>query len=82
MPLPFTLFAGAKVVRINSFHVFELRGKTVFQAANIFPNQLSSGWDGNCGGKAMNSGVYVWMAAVEFADGTTRQMNGEITLIR
>ena len=45
-------------------------------------NDSSVEWDGRIKGKEVESGVYVFIAIVKTSDGASRQIKGDITLIR
>jgi gliding motility-associated-like protein len=67
---------------INSFQVFDRWGETVFRLNNVPPNDPSSGWNGVFAGEFLNSGTYVYLIEVEFADGVTETIKGDFSLIR
>jgi hypothetical protein len=50
--------------------------------ANILPNDPSSGWDGRYRNKFVEPGVYVFWAEVELADGSTRVLSGDVTVVK
>jgi len=67
---------------IRNFRIFSRWGEPVFEATNFLPNDQQYGWDGNWRGKSAASGVYVFMAEIEFVDGESRVFKGDITLVR
>ncbi len=77
-----TVFAGPQVAKINSFKVFNRWGGLMYEYYNFSPNDLQFGWDGKFNGKLMDSGVYVWLAEVEFLDGQIEVFKGGATLMR
>jgi hypothetical protein len=46
------------------------------------PNDPQYGWNGEFDGRPMNAGVYVFSAEVEFVDGRTELLKGEVMLLR
>jgi gliding motility-associated-like protein len=58
--------------------VFNRWGEVIFTTANV----ASSGWDGKYGGKPQPMGAYVYMIKAVFKDGSSKQFNGNVTLIR
>jgi gliding motility-associated-like protein len=78
----FTLFAGSGVRLISSLSIFSRWGDLLFVKENISPNDLTSGWDGTQDGRALDPGVFVWKAKIEYQNGTERIMHGDVTLLR
>lgn len=77
----FTLY-GPQLERIEYLRIFDRHGSLVHEIKDAAPGDLSGGWDGNSGQKPMPSGVYVYLARVRFADGSSRMLHGDITVIR
>ena len=78
----YTGAAGQQVRGIRTFHIFDRWGEEVFEGRNLNLNDESVGWDGTFKGQPMNPGVFVYVAEVEFIDGSMLQFEGDITLIR
>lgn len=78
----FVLQPGKGVRSIASFRVYGRWGEQLFEGNDLAPNDLAAGWDGRRDGEAMPPGVYVWSAQVLFLDGETREMSGEVVLLR
>jgi gliding motility-associated-like protein len=78
----FTLFAGPEVRQITLFRIFDRWGNQLFEAGPLQPNQPTLGWDGTFRGSPMGPGVYVFYAEVEFVDGVTELVKGEVLLLR
>ncbi len=79
------LFIGAdlsKILRIESFLVFNRWGEAVFQNYDFQPNEPVQGWDGNHRGEPLNPAVFVYVAVVEMLNGEKIVFKGDITLIR
>ncbi len=78
----FQVLAGSAIMRINSFHVFDRWGNTVYEGYDKAPNDPSLAWDGTYRGQPLNSGVYVYYVEVTFVDGRTEVFKGDVALIR
>ena len=74
--------ADESVREIASFSIFDRWGNLVFGAEHFQPNDPSRSWDGKMKGEAMNPGVFTFRVIVDFADGGSRIIYGDITLIR
>ena len=55
--------------------------ENALQKENLIPNIETEGWDGFSNNKKMQSGVYIYVAEIEFIDGETEIFKGDITLI-
>lgn len=77
----FFINAGKSVSLIKNFKVFNRWGALMYAGTDLPPNHAVSGWDGFFKGELMNSGVYVWMATIEYLDGEILLMKGDVTLI-
>lgn len=79
----FTVYAAdQKVEKVNRLAVFDRWGGQVFDRRDFPPNTHTQGWDGSYRGEAAASGVYVYWAEVEFVDGRTVRLKGEVLLLR
>ena len=78
----FTIYGGESLERINTLQVFSRWGEPLFQAYNIPPNKSAWGWDGTYRGQLMNPGVFTWFAVLQFSDGSTKILKGDLHLIR
>lgn len=77
----FTLYAKG-VREIKRLAVYDRWGEEVFLRNNFAPNDPALGWDGAFRGQALNPGVFVWAAEVEYVDGTVEVVYGDVTLVR
>jgi gliding motility-associated-like protein len=59
------------------FQVFDRWGRLVFETSNF-----NEGWDGSYNGRAMPSGVYVYLLNYQLGDGSLASLKGSFTLIR
>ncbi|MBI5916585.1 MAG: gliding motility-associated C-terminal domain-containing protein [Bacteroidetes bacterium] len=76
------LYAGPDVAVVHSFRIFDRWGNLVFQEKDFQPSNPQIGWDGHFEGQPLNPAVFVWMADVEFVDGSLEVFYGEVTLVR
>ncbi|MCB0705625.1 MAG: gliding motility-associated C-terminal domain-containing protein [Saprospiraceae bacterium] len=79
----FQVFTGNGVEVVRNLRIFDRWGEMVFYKTNIPAGaDETQGWDGTFRGREMNSGVYVYMAEVEYKDGRVILFRGDITLMR
>ncbi len=74
--------ADESVREITSFSIFDRWGNLVFGAEYFQPNESSRSWDGKLNGEVMNPGVFTFRMVVDFSDGKSKIIYGDITLIR
>jgi large repetitive protein len=77
-----TVYSGPEVVKVKYLRIFDRWGDMVFQRENFLPNIWELGWNGRMRGDKVNPAVFVYTIEVEFFDGTTKEFNGDITVIR
>ena len=77
-----TVFGGKELKLVRSLRIFDRWGELVFENKNFPPNDPTHGWDGNFNGKRLKSAVFVYLAKVEFANGETKLLAGDVALIR
>ncbi|MEN0006224.1 MAG: gliding motility-associated C-terminal domain-containing protein [Bacteroidota bacterium] len=78
----FYIFAGPGIRTIKSFRVFTRTGNMVFEQEDISPNDPNVGWNGMFLNQALNTGVYVYMAEIEFLDGIVEVFDGSVMLMK
>jgi hypothetical protein len=61
--------------------VYSRNGSLVFERENFPPNDPLKGWNGRCRGKVVQSGVYPFLAVLEYRDGQKKSFQGSITVI-
>lgn len=77
-----TIFAdNASVRSIPSMRVFNRWGDLVFEREDLIPNVETEGWDGYFNSNKMQSGVYIYVAEIEFIDGEIEIFKGDVTLM-
>jgi gliding motility-associated-like protein len=64
------------------FKIFSRWGELVFEGYDLPPNDGIFGWNGDIEGKPANPGVYVWQLELEFLDGFTTRLSGDVCLLR
>jgi len=77
----FTIYAKG-VVNIKELRIYDRWGNALFLGENLAPNNESEGWDGSFRNDTLNPGVYVWFAKLEFIDGQTEMISGDVTITR
>jgi len=78
----FTIYGDARLVLVRTLQIYDRWGGKMATFDNILPNRPEQGWDGSFQGKPMNPGVYVYWAELEYADGTSEVVQGDVTLMR
>ncbi len=78
----FFIRTDQSVARIRSLRIYNRWGAVVYEQFQFPPNDTAFGWNGNFKNQPLNSGVYVYVAVIEFVDQTTQQYSGDITLFR
>jgi len=76
------IYADQSVRRIVNFRIYDRWGDLCFQRDNFMLLQDYDGWDGRFRNKPAPPGVYVWLALVEFLDGTQSLLEGDVTIKR
>jgi gliding motility-associated-like protein len=71
-----------QIVNIKKFVIYSRWGEMLHEATNFKPNDPNSAWDGLFNEEALNPGVFVYAAEVEFIDGITKLYTGDVTLVR
>lgn len=78
----FQLFGGPEVQNIRYVQIFTRWGEKVFEAQNFRAGDLSAAWDGRFRNRDLPPGVYVYKAFVEYINGTTDTVEGDVMLVR
>jgi subtilisin-like proprotein convertase family protein len=77
-----TVYGGKEVEEVESFQIYDRWGSIMFEIFNVPPNEPLVGWNGKSKGKEVPGGVYVYCAAVRFADGRKVIYRGDVTVLR
>ena len=65
---------------IRELVIFNRWGNEVFRGVDLPLNSESGGWDGLLKGEVSPSGVYIWVAEIEYFDGFKENRSGPVTL--
>ena len=76
------IFGGLGIRAVKNFQIFSRTGSLVFEQTGFQPNDPAYSWFGDFNGQPLNSGVYVYLAEIEFLDGLTEVFKGDVTLLR
>ena len=77
-----SVYTHPSVTKINNFQVFDRWGNQVFYQDDLIMNDPNAGWDGTHQNTQVNAGVYVYTLEAELIDGSTRQLSGEVVLLK
>lgn len=77
-----TIYAGIEVARVLSMRIFDRWGELLFENQNFLPNDPRAGWNGQFKGELVNPGVYIYAIEVEYVNGETEVISGDITVAR
>jgi gliding motility-associated-like protein len=78
----FTVFGDETVANIKVMRVFDRWGNLVFDRNDLTPNDMQQGWHGQVNGRLQASGVFIYFVELEYTDGNTEILKGEILLIK
>ncbi|MBK6901411.1 MAG: gliding motility-associated C-terminal domain-containing protein [Saprospirales bacterium] len=78
----FVVYAGRSVRQIQEMVIFDRWGGTVFRQTNFPPNDPAYGWDGRRDEVPVTEGVYVYQFVVEYVDGLTLLVAGDVAVVR
>ncbi len=67
---------------INYLSIYNRWGEQVFHKEHFQPNDPTQGWDGTFNNQKLNPAVFVFVVEVEWNNGETRKLWGDISLIR
>lgn len=67
---------------IRSMSIYDRWGNRVFTNENFQPNTSHEGWNGEFQQQKMNPGVFVYYIEVEWKNGETQILKGDLTLIK
>ncbi len=77
------VISASQVVKsIKRLEIFDRWGNRVFAAQSFKPDDPNFGWDGNFEGKPLNPAVFTFWFEVEYQDGQTEIIEGDLTLMR
>ena len=82
----FGIFGNPKyITNVKSFLIFDRWGEVIFENFNFLPSATQSidpdnGWDGTFRGQILNPAVFTYFAEIEFFDGVTEIIKGDVVL--
>lgn len=78
-----TVYAKQGVItNVRSMQIFNRWGEQVFENQNFQPNVPTEGWDGFFRNQTLNTGVFAYVIELEYFDGSTDFLKGDVTLNR
>ena len=78
----FEITPGCGVKEIKKFQIFDRSGILVFEENPKILGRIYSQWNGSYNGVIAESGVYVWQVELLLIDENTRQLFGDVTIIK
>jgi len=78
----FEIQGGPDVRLIRSLNIYDRWGAQLFNAIDQPMNSPSARWEGDRLGQPVETGVYIYSAMVQFADGHVEQLSGEVLVMR
>ena len=77
----FTIYSTPQLSSINLFEVYNRWGELVFREIDVDSQNLSRGWVGTFKDRKVNSGVFSWVAKLEYINGEVQLVSGSITVM-
>ena len=77
----FTPFSGEGIKRVVYLQVYGRGGYLIFENRNFQPNDPLMGWNGKWRNRLAPPGYYLWMAEVEYLDGSRERLKGGVALV-
>lgn len=78
----FTIYTDeANVQEVSTLQIFDRWGEKLFQRDHFAPNIEQLGWNGMFKGAKMNPGVYTYYTNILLTNGTTIQLEGDVTIV-
>jgi gliding motility-associated-like protein len=79
----FSIFADPAVVtKVQFLRVYNRWGAMVGTWEDFIPGDQAQSWDGSFRDKPMDPEVFVWVCQIEYYDGTTELLYGDVALVR
>jgi hypothetical protein len=78
----FTIFDNGAIKSIERLRIYDRWGELIWQRENFPSNDVNYGWDGTFRDKAVNPGVFVWVADLLLTDGRKITEKGDVTVVR
>ncbi len=77
----FFIRSNAHIQQIRSLRIFDRWGNQVYGRQNFAPNDPTIGWNGSSNTRKTGTGIYAYVAEIEFIDGETELVTGDIMLV-
>ena len=80
----FSPFTGPGVEMVEYFQIYDKWGELVHFREMFLPGsaEFENGWDGKLRGKRAAVGVYLYIARINFIDGTSLLYRGDVTVVQ
>lgn len=78
----FTVYANEQISSIKSMKVFDRWGSLLYEAENLTPNFDAGFWDGTYKGEKLGPGVFVFSLLATLTNGSDKQFNGSVTIVK
>lgn len=72
---------GKVLATITNFQIYNRWGSLIHEQEGGLINEPTAGWDGRINGQLAENGVYLWKATIEFPDGSTEILTGDVVLV-
>ncbi len=76
------LIHGDSNIKVKYFNIYGRDGAMIYAVEDFYINDAKMGWDGTHRNQKMPVGTYIWGMEVEYANGTTETLKGNVTLLR
>lgn len=73
---------ASKIAQVKTLAVFDRWGGQVFTQNDFDINDEILGWNGEWKGQELKTGIYIYFAEVEWVDGSTTVLKGDVSLVR
>ena len=77
----FNVGANSAVIG-TQLNVFDRWGKLIYSGPETKNRLMETGWDGTFNGERVETGVYVYVAKVNYVDGLQTLFQGDVTVVR
>jgi gliding motility-associated-like protein len=78
----FAIQGGPDLTLIRSLSIYDRWGASIFNINNLPIDSPDARWFGDKQGEAVDVGVYLYVAEVEFTDGHIERISGEVLVLR
>jgi gliding motility-associated-like protein len=77
----FVIYDKGSIANITTMRIFDRWGALVYEVKDLAPNSSDRAWNGRYNGDLLPSGLYIYAAELEWINGTTSQIQGEISIV-